>query len=264
MSNWILLPHLAGLRIAGPDSLAFSHAQFTSPFSEEMPAGWGLTAWCNPKGKVLATILARGNEHGVDLIVPRQQVESLARSLRLYAIGRKLEFGPDLTVSGSFTAPDPQSVMNVDSGRGLDLGRPGSGTNDEASAAWRVRDVCAGIAWLSPEHSGQFLPQALGLEERGGLSYRKGCYPGQEVIARVHFLGRAKQRLSGFRLRGRDRPEQATVATEQGDNCGVVLTSEAADEGRVGLAVVAAGLEDGQVVSCCQREMTLLPPSSLC
>lgn len=264
MSTWFLLPHLAGLRLAGPDALAFAHSQFTRAFSHETAEGWGLTAWCNPKGKSIAVILARRNENDVDLVVPRQQVELLARSLKMYAIGRKLEFTSEPAVSGSFTPSDSLRAMTVGTERALDLGRPDSRSDDDAIAAWRVQDVCAGIAWLAPESSGQFLPQALGLEERGGLSYRKGCYPGQEVIARVHFLGRAKQRLAGFRLRGPKPPDEASVFDEKGAKCGVVLTSEPARDGRIGLAVVSAGLADQTIVLCCQREMTLLPPSSLC
>ncbi|WP_342219830.1 tRNA-modifying protein YgfZ [Rickettsiella endosymbiont of Miltochrista miniata] len=64
---------------------------------------------------------------------------------------------------------------------------------------WRLLDIMAGIPTIYPETSGQFTPHQLNFPEIGGVSFNKGCYIGQEIIARTHYLGKAKSRL--FRVR---------------------------------------------------------------
>ena len=64
-----------------------------------------------------------------------------------------------------------------------------------ANYHWSNYDILAGIAWVGKEGSEEFLPQSLNLDLIGGLSFEKGCYPGQEIIARMHFRGKLKQRL---------------------------------------------------------------------
>jgi folate-binding protein YgfZ len=58
---------------------------------------------------------------------------------------------------------------------------------------WKLTELRAGISWLCPETSGQFLPQWLGFDQLGAVNYRKGCYPGQEIVARTHYLGKVKR-----------------------------------------------------------------------
>jgi folate-binding protein YgfZ len=123
-----------------------------------------------------------------------------------------------------------------DEGRGLDLARTDATDDDQQARQWMVRDICAGLVWLSPPVSEQFLPQSLGLEDRGGLSYKKGCYPGQEVVARVHYLGRAKERLSGFRLAGAGSADDVLL-DDQGERIGRVLTCLGTGPETIGLAV---------------------------
>ncbi|MGH8120840.1 MAG: YgfZ/GcvT domain-containing protein, partial [Gammaproteobacteria bacterium] len=64
-----------------------------------------------------------------------------------------------------------------------------------APGGWELLDIEAGIPWITEATSESFLPQVLNLEEMQGLSYQKGCYPGQEVIARLHYRGELKRRL---------------------------------------------------------------------
>jgi len=59
--------------------------------------------------------------------------------------------------------------------------------------AWKVAELQRGITWLCPETSGQFLPQMLGYDSLGAVNFRKGCYPGQEIVARIHYLGKVKR-----------------------------------------------------------------------
>ncbi|MFW5815369.1 MAG: hypothetical protein ACOCVP_00810, partial [Wenzhouxiangella sp.] len=110
----------------------------------------------------------------------------------------------------------------------------------------------------------QFLPQALGLEERGGLSYRKGCYPGQEVIARVHFLGKAKERLLAFRLEAQADCSDQDLLDDNGQRLGRTLQSACTNGGTVGLAVVGVQHQPGQPIRCADHAGRLSEPADLC
>lgn len=256
MSHWFFLPHLSGLRISGPDAATFVHAQFTSDLlSPAGPSNWRLTAWCNPKGRVEAVIVVRAHEDRVDLIVPAVQIETLPQALSRYAIGRKLQFSDPLAVAGAFARPDPRCTLAIDPQRALDLDQADAREDADSARKWRLCDLHSGIAWLSPQTSRQFLPQALGLEERGGLSYRKGCYPGQEVIARVHFLGRAKEHLSAFLLDATAEISDNRVQDHAGQQVGVVLGSEPTGNHRFGLAVISTAVDLAGTFECAGRKL---------
>lgn len=264
MSAWIQLPHLAALKLRGPDASAFAHAQFTTSFQDGPTPGWGLTAWCNPKGRALAVILARVHEQGVDLVLPSEQLDTIARQLPLYAIGRQVEVSRETQVAGCFeTARAADLSLHADPQRALCLEPEVSEASPDGVIDWRKSDLCAGIAWLTPSGSGQFLPQALGLEERNGLSYQKGCYPGQEVIARVHYLGRGKERLSAFRLETAVDCADQTLRDEEDARVGSVVQSLAGSATTIGLAVVRNQYPAGQDVRCAGTAGTLCEPEEL-
>jgi folate-binding protein YgfZ len=265
MNNWLTLPHLAGLKIQGEDAQAFAHAQFTTAFAAEREPGWNLTAWCNPKGKVISVMLARSRLAEVDLVVPATQLEFLARRLPMYAIGRKVVLRTGLSVCGCLEPVDaPDRVVGPDPRRGIELDIDAHGDRPESVERWQTLDIRAGIAWLSPERSEQFLPQALGLEERGGLSYRKGCYPGQEVIARVHYLGKAKERLLAYRLGGHLDCRDMDLQDDSGLRIGRIIASAPYQEDTVGLAVVGIDSAAGQAVVCGNHHGRLSEPAALC
>lgn len=265
MSDWIPLPHLTALTLKGDDAPAFAHAQFTTAFDGDRGQQWGLSAWCNPKGKVISVMLARSRDAEVDLIAPANQLETLTARLPMYAIGRKVELLAPLPVAGCLSPPeDPTCVLGPDPSRGIRTGQALAPENPEAIARWQALDLCAGIAWLTPARSEQFLPQALGLEERGGLSYHKGCYPGQEVIARVHYLGKAKERLVGFRLAGRVETQDGDLSDENGQRLGRILGTSTGQEATIGLAVAGAQCQPGATIFCGDTAGRLCEPAELC
>lgn len=265
MSAWIQLPHLTAVTLRGPDAHAFAHAQFTTSFQNPSEGGWSLTAWCNPKGRVISTILARSDENGVDLIFPVEQADLLIRKLPMYAIGRKVEIRPQARVAGRFEPHLPAGFsLDIDPRRALCLAPDDARTDHDQCLRWRKRDLCSGIAWMTGSSSGQFLPQALGLEERDGLSYQKGCYPGQEVIARVHYLGRSKERLGALRLDESVDCADQPLLLENRDRIGTVLQAICSDHQTIGLAVVRSEYPTGQTVICGEVAGTLCEPEQLC
>lgn len=196
MSNYFQLPDLTAVSVSGPDALAFCQAQLTADLTSAPRGRWQVCAWCDPKGRCKVIILAAVHEDSVDLIAPKDQASILAQ-LSLYAIGRRVKLSEPMPVAGSWSAEPGAILLEETPARALMVNRVAEADPD-AARAWRIADLCQGIPWLPAGQAGRHLPQFLGLENNAGLSYRKGCFPGQEVIARVHYLGKVKHQLLGF------------------------------------------------------------------
>jgi folate-binding protein YgfZ len=74
------------------------------------------------------------------------------------------------------------------------------GADTTAAEAWVRMDIEDGVPWITRETEDRFVPQMVNLDLLGGVSFSKGCYPGQEIVARMHYLGRLKQRMYRVRL----------------------------------------------------------------
>lgn len=252
------LHHLNAIGITGQDALAFCQSLVTSNLSVLAPDQWHASAWCNAQGQVTVVMLVRVSEYSVDCVVPQSQASSTASALSRYTIGRQVSIGAPRNVMADWwpaetstehprLAHDPNRVLLVTETA------PRSTEDLAFEKAWRHADLSAGLAWLCPALSARFLPQSLGLERLSGLSYKKGCYPGQEVIAKVHYRGQLKQHLVLLAV----SPEASTLSPDMAlfaqpndqspgasKPCGVVID-------RVGdraLAVVRATLSAGAVL----------------
>ncbi len=195
-------------------------------------------------------ILAAAGEDHVDLIAPRAQAAVLGK-LRMYAIGRKVEFSDPWSVSGHDGTADMAEAVMLPDGRALRLDEQPTDTDPVQVQNWRIADLCLPLPWLNEHSSGRFLPQFLGLETAGGLSYRKGCFPGQEVIARLHYLGKVKHRLTGFVLEpagGEVKLESGQLLATASDQSIDLLDSVNINQRWIGLAVCPAKLSDGEPI----------------
>ena len=210
MSKWHQLSQLCGCQIEGPDAVAFCQSQFTADV-EAMPlAQWQICGWCDRKGRVRMVILTARYKDHVEIIMPTIQ-KSLLGALSMFTIGRSVKLIPVDNVSGAYRSGEDAGsnssnyrvIKDDPFSRMLKLdGTEGSETRDSARApdvdwlqTWASQDVRMPLPWLDPRTQDRFLPQALGMEANGGLSFTKGCYPGQEIVARVHYLGRAPEQL---------------------------------------------------------------------
>ncbi|NBB93582.1 MAG: hypothetical protein GVY32_10490 [Gammaproteobacteria bacterium] len=245
MSNRFSLDHLSALEIQGPDAHAYANAQFTVSVETLSEISWAPLAWCDPKGRVLTIMMARASENSVELVLPAVQAGEIGERLGRFTIGRRASVSPPVDVAGSF-APDPDMpTLSFDGSRGM---RPGLAVNTDSDARerWRRLDLCRGLPWLEPASSGKHLPQWLGLDALGALAFDKGCYPGQEVIARLHYRGSVKYRLWGLRI---DAPIEwrahAPLGDAAGHTVGHCLGGTRDGERSIGLAVLGTGVSEG-------------------
>lgn len=161
-----------GLRILGDDALAFLQGQLSHDLSHTPEDGYCWSSYSSPKGRVLAVLRMRAVDTGFEALMPSALVEPIARRLRMFVLRSKVQF----------------EVLPPES--------------DDAEVALQDRKqlIDAGLPVVYPETQDRWVAQMLNLDQLSGISFDKGCYTGQEVIARLHYLGKLKQRL--FRVNG--------------------------------------------------------------
>jgi folate-binding protein YgfZ len=177
-----------------------------------------LGAMCTPKGRVISTFLLAKSGDDFLLILPVELLETVKKRLSMYVLRAKVTLidssdnlcllGLTGTSNETFLATEQQNgVVRVHFGnRCLLIADEQNATRlwSESVALgyqatdsmhWLTLDILAGIPWLSTATSEEFIPQMLNLDKLGGISLTKGCYTGQEIVARTHYLGKAKRAL---------------------------------------------------------------------
>jgi tRNA-modifying protein YgfZ len=269
------LVSLHSLAVGGPDARSFLQNQLSSDLNEVTDTRGQLSAWHDPKGRVLAFIRVLPWHDGILLAMQAGLAATVEQRMRMYVLRAKvtLQAGPPLFGLGaehgaawlaahdlepghaplSAAATTTVSVLRMPGRAGwLLAGEPEAiaGPDDaEMLATWELAEVEAGIPEVYPETSGQFVAQMLNLDRIGAVSFTKGCYPGQEIVARAHHLGRVKRRARLFRAAGALPAPGDALADSAGT---VVRAAATAGDGCLLMAVVADdspgpfGLADGR------------------
>jgi folate-binding protein YgfZ len=268
------LPDRAVLRIEGADAMAFLAGQLTSDVRALAPLHSQLTAWCNAKGRVIAVgqLMRRAREHL--LLVPDDLAEEVLTRLGRYVLRARVALtdGRPRWAVAVCAGPMAGAVLRARLGRlpeppdgliehaGCVIANAGCGylvlgeaepmrafrqdiALDAAPAArWRLLEIGHGIPQIGRATSEAYLPQMLNLEALGGLSFQKGCYPGQEIIARLQYRGELKRRMFQASAAA-DEPPPAGHPLVRGtggaaERVGEVLCAEREAKGRVTLLAV--------------------------
>ena len=255
------------LRVAGGDAIPFLHGQLSSDVESLRPGSGQYWSYNSPKGRVLANgVLWRAPaSDGITMLVAADLAEAIRKRLSMFVLRAKATiedagraatligiagdgaaqavrdaFGPSLAPGAAaafgrdaqaFMLPDRRVVVVAPQAQGpvlqaaLARHAPWVG-NDE----WRWFGIAAGVPWITAATSDLFIPQTLNFDLLGGVSFTKGCYPGQEIVARMQYLGRLKERMFAFHVDG-DPPAPATRVLAGDDNVGAVVNAAAAPAG---------------------------------
>lgn len=253
-----LLISNAILRVHGEDARSFLHGQFTADIEALKVGQTLLTAWCSPKGRVLFLVRVIADENGFWLLFPTTQADLFLKRLRLYILRSQVAID-DCSASHVVVLMCTQDHSGLTSASAIGDGRCWWITTDANSEtlwsqlnaeqvgepAIKALDIREGLPSFPSALADKFLPQELNLDQTSGLSFNKGCYPGQEIIARVKFRGSVKRRLT--RLIGAIQECQAgnrLLAMESTEHVGTVLCSQVIDQLTVeALAVLDTGQE---------------------
>ena len=161
------------ITVSGDDAYEFLQAQLAADLATLAGSDVLLSAWCNPKGRVI--VLFRVAKHGEDylLTLPAELADDVLQRLTLFRFRAKVEF-------------EVQDATNEQLGI------------SNSFAEWQLDNLRAGIPEILLAQSEQFTPHMLNLDLLGAASVNKGCYPGQEIVARTHFRGATKRRCLRF------------------------------------------------------------------
>jgi folate-binding protein YgfZ len=187
------------LSIHGPDAVAFAHAQLTSNVRDLQAGAWQWSAWLNPQGRVRALLqLARTDEQHLLLLLRGGTASDMAAELRRYVLRSQVTIAAHEPRQLLDADPLPEHDLRLD-GDDIVLGMGGHALRitraPGQSQRWRLVAVEAGQPWLPADALGSLLAPALSVRQLGAVSLDKGCYPGQEIVARLHYRGGCKQHL---------------------------------------------------------------------
>ncbi len=190
------LPELGVLLVAGPDARRFLQGQLSNDL-ERLELEPGLRAGLHsPQGRVIAILQLFPSGQDVLAVTSRELVAPLVTHLRRYLLRAKARVEDACAGHRVFGVSD-------DAGRRLLLLTADAaplGGQEGTAEDWRAADIADGLPQVTTATSGQFVAQMLNLDRVGGISFTKGCYTGQEIIARAHYRGRVKRRLQRFEI----------------------------------------------------------------
>lgn len=229
------LTHLGLVAFSGEDAAHFLHSQLTNDIEHLGQGEARLAAYCTPKGRMLASLLTWRTGDAVILELPRailppiqkrlqmfilrSKVKAADRSEELVALGiggakaaaallplfRELpdapyakldsEAGTLIRAADAFGAPRYQWITSLEKAQQA-WPQLAQTLRPAGPALWRLADILAGVPQIVAATQESFVPQMINFEVIGGVNFKKGCYPGQEIVARSQYLGKLKRRMS--------------------------------------------------------------------
>jgi tRNA-modifying protein YgfZ len=213
-SNAVELSDLGVLSVRGADALQFLQGQLSSDVTRLAAEGSQLAGYHNPQGRAIAVMrLVQGREQ-VLAVMPRELVSTVSARLARFVLRAKVHLVDDSanwSVRGMVQSPAP-GALSIKAGdspaRWLTLAQRSDAQalpspSEELRRAWTLHDIACGLPQVYVRTSEAFIAQMLNLDLLNAVAFSKGCYTGQEVIARAHYRGRVKRRMQRWRTLAR-------------------------------------------------------------
>lgn len=226
------LSHHSVIRFSGEDAKTFLQSQLSCDIQEINPNQAQYGSYCTPKGRILTTFLLWQQQDDLLMQLPAGLSAAIQKRLTMYVLRAKVRLtdaSNDLIRIG-VAGPDAAMLVKDVTGLTCHCDHPLQVTQDGALSAlclapqrielitpvenapelwqrldqqakpvgadcWNWLDIESGIPVILPETQEMFLPQMINLDAIGGVSFKKGCYPGQEIVARTQYLGKLKRRM---------------------------------------------------------------------
>ena len=222
------------ISVAGADAREFLHAQITIDVRNLPPGRAALGGWCSAKGRLLATFLVIPSPQGYMLQLARDLAPAVAKRLSMFVLRSKVKIADESDAWAQFGVWNDdrevtqvswqESRVEVPAGdrRYLRIEPAGAASlaPNADEEAWALQEIRAGRPLITAATQDQFVPQMVNLETLGGVDFQKGCYPGQEIVARAQYRGQVKRRM--VRL---PAPHGARLQPGQEYNGGTVVDS---------------------------------------
>lgn len=263
------LTHFGLLRFSGLDAQQFLHTQLSCDVNALQAGQAQYGSYSTPQGRMLASFLLWRDEAKYVMQLSRALAEPICKRLSKYIMRANVTATDEsstlalIGIAGVGAEPLllslfpelPQAMLAYTEAKGAKLLRVAadryeiivnrdraddiqqklaSGTKRADHAVWERFDIRDGIPYITPATEDQFVPQMANLDLIGGVSFSKGCYPGQEIVARSHYLGRLKQRMYLAHVAGDTPPQPGDklYGPAFGDQaCGTIMNAAPAPDG---------------------------------
>ncbi|CAL94210.1 YgfZ/GcvT domain-containing protein [Azoarcus olearius] len=225
------LLHLGLIRSVGPDSTTFLHNLFSNDVAKLPADGAQWSSFNSPKGRMLASLLLWPEAEGHSLVMAADILPAMLKKLSMYVLRSKVKLndagettvligvaGGDaaavLQGAGLPVPAAPMQQVSAAAGRVVRVGEQAfvlaidsaaassvftalvaAGAHKAGTAAWQLAMIRAGVPLITAPTQEEFVAQMLNYDLIGGVNFKKGCYPGQEIVARTQYLGTVKKRL---------------------------------------------------------------------
>ncbi|MFN3396935.1 MAG: YgfZ/GcvT domain-containing protein [Sulfurimicrobium sp.] len=281
------LSHFGVIQFSGEDSETFLQGQLSCDVRQALLNHAQFGSYCTPKGRMLATFLLWRDADGFQMQLPASLREAIQKRLSMYVLRSRVKVsdasaatvrigvaGPGAAAAvaelGGAVPEEEYAVAQVGPANVIRL--PGQRFElvlppEEAPGAWQALskhctpagsgrwewlDIQAGIPTVTTGTQEQFVPQMANLELIGGVSFTKGCYPGQEIVARSQYLGKVKRRMYRVHLQSDAAPQPGDALFGQGpaeQSAGTIVNAQPSPQGGYdALAVIlSTSLESGAV-----------------
>jgi folate-binding protein YgfZ len=257
------LSRLGMLAVTGDEARAFLQAQLTSDVARLPPRRARYAGWCSAKGRLLASFLVVPHGEGFLLQVARDLAPAVAKRLAMFVLRSKVKIsdasdawvqlgvwgtGAEARLAGlGLTSPtgelgvsetqaglavlvaERRYVLMVPTARRAAIDAQVAVGSEQA---WALEEIRAGRALITQATQDQFVPQMLDFELHGAVDFDKGCYPGQEVVARAQYRGQLKRRMVRARVAAQAHPgEDVHSADLAGQAAGLVVDAAPTPDG---------------------------------
>lgn len=270
------LSHLGVLAVEGEDAASFLHNQLTNDVLGLNATTARLAGYCSPKGRLLATLQVWQSGERILLLLPRDILPAIQKRLQMFVLRAKVKLA-DISDSCSviglvnpaaglleqhFSDLPVEAYAMRQSADGVLIRQPDAAgmtrylwvsspqlsqtvlasVQPAPASLWRWSEIQAGIPQITQPTQEQFVPQMLNFEIIGGVNFRKGCYPGQEIVARSQYLGKFKRRMMLATIDAPNANDAAAGAEVFSDNdaaqpCGMLVNAEKGPDGVIACLV---------------------------
>ncbi len=264
-----LLPFFGVVRVSGEDRQTFLHGQLSNDINHLQTGRACYATYNTPKGRVIANMIVVNRGGDLLLIMAQDLLEATVKRLRMFVLRAKAVFeiledyavGAELEASAEPLAaqePNLAFATQQDSDGICSIALPHGGIlriapetalppyDAAAESAWRLHEIRSGYPWICAATKETAVAQMLNQHIIGGVHFKKGCYPGQEIIARAQYRGQVKRGLAV--LSGNSAAEAGILLAADGEEAGIVLDSVKDSESFTALAVIK--------FSAAQKELT--------
>jgi tRNA-modifying protein YgfZ len=279
------LSHFGLIKVSGSEAQTFLQGQLTNDVRQVTETESQLTALCSAKGRIIINFRLFKRDNAYYLFLPQESLEATLKRLRMYVLraDAKLEdasqhlsrigvagttahltdclgFAPPTEIDGCITNEDI-TVLHIPGASKRYIVLSENLENLQAclnqksvefkAENWALLDILAGLPQIFPATAEAFIPQMVNYQAINGISFKKGCYTGQEIVARTQYLGTLKRRMYLAKIESSDLPEPSDplyISNEEQSIGKIVNAQRHPDGNMIVLAVIPISSAESEAI----------------